>query len=430
MKTKRETGCFDRASPALKEILLKFYYSSHEKQSVTDYQLIEFGSVQYHVQVYSQDSHYIYLSVSSPLLTQGTFLSHGLSKCISQRSYSNVMQVAETPKAGYPLTIRIDLSKFIANYKFTSISSLHADIVCSQLKEMLCVTSFKNTSQGMYNKPIKVVLDAKDHFFVITQPEKTAVVFPMRFGDDSDVIIATTLFQELVVLGSSKSCAKAPSCTWSPIPPAELRGEYFEDLTTNGGFMSFDVLSRHIKRSRIDKTVWNLSNFQAYVRHYVKVSLALCLNLYSLRSAFEKSSKLTRSETQNAQCTRGFVQRSMRKRVERLSEVPNDDCLRARTFIDTSLHLMSIFVHKFQMLLNPASAKQHESSSMKNQGHRRMKIFGRLSKAKLLRKKCSGFLKKIMQLRSKIKIHGLDQIRRRWLKFSECYSSRSYTRLD
>ncbi|XP_026426680.1 actin-related protein 2/3 complex subunit 2B-like isoform X2 [Papaver somniferum] len=349
MKTKRETGCFDRASPALKEILLKFYYS-HEKQSVTDYQLIEFGSVQYHVQVYSQDSHYIYLSVSSPLLTQGTFLSHGLSKCISQRSYSNVMQVAETPKAGYPLTIRIDLSKFI---------------------EMLCVTSFKNTSQGMYNKPIKVVLDAKDHFFVITQPEKTAVVFPMRFGDDSDVIIATTLFQELVVLGSSKSCAKAPSCTWSPIPPAELRGEYFEDLTTNGGFMSFDVLSRHIKRSRIDKTVWNLSNFQAYVRHYVK-------------------------------CTRGFVQRSMRKRVERLSE----------------------------MLLNPASAKQHESSSMKNQGHRRMKIFGRLSKAKLLRKKCSGFLKKIMQLRSKIKIHGLDQIRRRWLKFSECYSSRSYTRLD
>ncbi|KAI3849893.1 hypothetical protein MKW98_026807, partial [Papaver atlanticum] len=210
---------------------------------------------------------------------------------------------AETPKTGYPLTIRINLSKIPTKH---SISSLHADIVCTQLKEMLCITIFKNTSQGMYNKPIKVVLDKKDHFFVITQPEKTAMVFPMRFGDDSYVIIATTLFQERVVLGSSKSCAKAPSCTWSPIPPAELRGEYFEDLTTNGGFMSFDVLSRNIKRSRIDKTVWNLSNFQAYVRHYVK-------------------------------CTRGFVQRSMRKRVESLSEVPNDDYLRARSFIDTSL---------------------------------------------------------------------------------------------
>ncbi|KAI3983611.1 hypothetical protein MKX01_000623 [Papaver californicum] len=376
MKTRRETGCFDRASPALKEILLKFYYSSHEKQSVTDYQLNEFGSVQYHIQVYSQDSHHIYLSVSSPLLTQGTFLSNGLPKYISQRSYSSVMEVAETPKTGYPLTIRIDLSKFPQNIEnclklITSISSLHADIVCSQLKEMLCVTSFKDTtSQGMYNKPIKVVFDAKDHFFVVTQPEKTAVVFPMRFRDDSDVIIATTLFQELVVLGNSKSCAKAPPCTWSPIPPAELRGEYFEDLTTNGGFMSFDVLSWHIKGSRIDKTIRNLSNFQAYVRHYVK-------------------------------CTRGFIQRSMRKRVESLSE----------------------------MLLNPTIAK-HETSSMKNQGHRRMKILGRLSKAKLLRKKCSGFLKKIMQLRSKIKIHGLNQIRRRWLKFSQCYSSGRYTKLD
>ncbi|KAI3983401.1 hypothetical protein MKX01_013468 [Papaver californicum] len=373
MNTRRETGCFDRSSSGLKEIMLKFYLS-HEKQSVTDYQLNEFGSVQYHIQAYSQDSHHIYLSVSSPLLNQGTFLSNGLSKCFSLRSYSNVMEVAETPKTGYPLTLRIDLSKFPQNIEnclklITSISSLHADIVCSQLKEMLRVTSFKDTtSQGMYNKPIKVVLDAKDHFFVITQPEKTAVVFPMRFGDDSDVILATIVFQELVVLGNSKSCANAPPCTWSPIPPAELRGEYFEDLTTNG----YNVLSRHIKRSRIDKTVWNLSNFQAYVRHYVK-------------------------------CTRGFIQRSMRKCVESLPE----------------------------MLSNPTIAK-HETSSMKNQGtnFKRMKIFGRLSKAKLLRKKCSGFLKKIMQLRSNIKIHGLNQIRRRWLKFSQRYSSRRYTRLD
>ncbi|MCL7029094.1 hypothetical protein MKW94_020732 [Papaver nudicaule] len=372
MKKRRETGCFDRASPALKEILLKFYYS-HERQSDMDYQLNEFGSVQYHIQVCSQDAHHVYLSISSPLLTQGTFSPNGVSKCISQTSYSNVMEVAENPKAGYPLTIRIDLSKFPQNKEnclklITSISSLHADIVCSQLKEMLRVVNIQNTSQGMYNKPIKVVLDAKDHFFVVRQPEKTAVVFPMRFGDDSDVIVATTLFQELVVLGHSQSCAKAPPCTWSPIPPAELRGECFDDLNTNGGFMSFDVFSRHIKGSRIDKTVWNLSNFQAYVRHYVK-------------------------------CTRGFVHRSMRKRVESLSE----------------------------MMLNPPMTRP-ETSLTKNQGNRRMKILRRLSKAKLLKKKCSGFLKKIMQLRSKIKIHGLNQIRR--LKLSQCYSSKRYARLN
>lgn len=44
--------------------------------------------------------------------------------------------------------------------------------------------------------------------------------------------------QELTELGNSTAFSKAPRCTWSPIPPAELRGENFEYLTTNGGFVS------------------------------------------------------------------------------------------------------------------------------------------------------------------------------------------------
>lgn len=42
-------------------------------------------------------------------------------------------------------------------------------------------------------------------------------------------------------VGSSEAWAKAPPCTWSPIPPPELRGELFEDLSTNGGFVSFGI---------------------------------------------------------------------------------------------------------------------------------------------------------------------------------------------
>ena len=45
--------------------------------------------------------------------------------------------------------------------------------------------------------------------------------------------------QELMDVGSSEKWAKAPPCSWSPIPPPELRGEPFEDLSTNGGFVSF-----------------------------------------------------------------------------------------------------------------------------------------------------------------------------------------------
>ena len=43
--------------------------------------------------------------------------------------------------------------------------------------------------------------------------------------------------QELQDVGNS--FARAPKCSWSPIPPPELRGEKVHHLTTNGGFVSF-----------------------------------------------------------------------------------------------------------------------------------------------------------------------------------------------
>lgn len=42
-------------------------------------------------------------------------------------------------------------------------------------------------------------------------------------------------------VGSSEEFAKVPPCNWSPIPPPELRGEPFKDLSTNGGFVSFGM---------------------------------------------------------------------------------------------------------------------------------------------------------------------------------------------
>lgn len=47
-------------------------------------------------------------------------------------------------------------------------------------------------------------------------------------------------------VGSSEAWTEAPHCTWSPIPPPELRGELLEDLSTNGGFVTFGIyLSYH-----------------------------------------------------------------------------------------------------------------------------------------------------------------------------------------
>jgi hypothetical protein len=45
-----------------------------------------------------------------------------------------------------------------------------------------------------------------------------------------------------VDVGNSDKWIKTPPCTWSAIPPPELRGEAFDDLNTNGGFVSFGIL--------------------------------------------------------------------------------------------------------------------------------------------------------------------------------------------
>lgn len=107
---------------------------------------------------------------------------------------------------------------------------------------------------------------AKDYVFLdALQAEKINAVFPMRFRDDTDLAIATSFFQvgalfqslqhciaitvaeptrvlcvqELQELGGISLAKKAPTCSWSPIPPPELRGEHVHRLTTNGGFVSF-----------------------------------------------------------------------------------------------------------------------------------------------------------------------------------------------
>ncbi|KDP40378.1 hypothetical protein JCGZ_02376 [Jatropha curcas] len=124
------------------------------------------------------------------------------------------------------------------------ISSVQALILSSQLKEMLMNVNAQEISQGMH-KPIKLVYHPREPFYVIKQ--------------------------ELMDVGSSEKWAKAPPCTWSPIPPPELRGESLEDLSTNGGFVSFDISSRHVEGKKLDKKVWSLLNFYAYVKNHVKV---------------------------------------------------------------------------------------------------------------------------------------------------------------
>ncbi|MCE3215330.1 Actin- protein 2/3 complex subunit 2-B [Datura stramonium] len=353
-------ACFEHASPALKEILLRLYRD--ERAIDADHHLHEFGSVEYYIQSLVSDPDHTYLSISTPILSQAFLISTRLSRYTIEKVKAistEVVEIVEPPKEGYQLTLRLNFARLPYGKEsikmITDIASVQGVILSSQLEEMLMNVNSQDVAQGMY-KPIKLVYHPREPFYVIKQPQKIMAVFPMRFKEKTDVIIATAFFQfpqqELMDVANTKACAKAPHCIWSPIPPPELRGEAIEDLSTNGGFVSFalekkmdsknrlnmsndlkwafknrrglhvnsedtyisvllpslnigigvgptftffimaftDITSRHIEGKRLDKTVWNLLNFYAFVKNHVK-------------------------------STRGFIQRRMRTCLKSLVEV-------------------------------------------------------------------------------------------------------------
>ncbi|KAF1858801.1 hypothetical protein Lal_00013724 [Lupinus albus] len=395
-------ACIERASPALNQILLKLY--SADKPMEIDHHLYEFGSVQYHILSQASNPLVAYLSISASSLCHGVLQNELSSYTIEmvKRLCPEVVEIVEPSREGYQLTLRLNLNqiplgKAIASAAPTidiranwldnggsgrgfpmklqdyvkvirDISTFHSVILSSQLKEILWNVNSDVTMQEMY-KPIKLAYHPREPFFIIMQPQRIIAVFPIRFKEKSDVIIATAFFQELVDVGSSDKWAKAPPCTWSAIPPPELRGETLEDLSTNGGFVTFDISSRHIEGKRLDKTVWNLLNFNAYVRYHVK-------------------------------STKGYIQRRMRKRLENLVEV----------------------LHQTNSEEN-GQTKQHQAT-----GYRYKKKQVRSSKYNILKQRWGNFGRK-MKMHFRLRIHGFGRFRQRWLRFPK-FSSKGYTKLE
>ncbi|XP_010326787.1 actin-related protein 2/3 complex subunit 2B isoform X4 [Solanum lycopersicum] len=363
---------FERASPALKEILLRLYRD--ERAIDADHHLHEFGSIEYYIQSLVSDPDHTYLSIATPILSQAFLVSTRLSRYTIQKVKAisaEVVEIVEPPKEGYQLTIRLNFGRMPhgkeAIKMITDIAAVQGVILSSQLEEMLMNVNSQDVAQGMY-KPIKLVYHPREPFYVIKQPQKITAVFPMRFKEKTDVIIATTFFQELMDVANTKACAKAPHCIWSPIPPPELRGEAIEDLSTNGGFVSFDITSRHIEGKRLDKTVWNLLNFYAFVKNHVKT-------------------------------TRGFIQRRMRTCLQSLVEVLQK------------------------------TEPQDEQQSKEVKGYKHMKKLVKFTKFKIIRYR-SDFTSKLKRIRSRLKIHGFNRFRRKWLTFPIFSSKTKYRKLE
>nr|XP_043611123.1 actin-related protein 2/3 complex subunit 2B [Erigeron canadensis] len=371
MKTKR-MACFERVSPAVKQILLQLYRA--DKPLAVEHTLHEFGSLQYHIQSHASEAHNAYVSISTPLLSTGSSILHGLPQHVMEtvkKVGPGVIEIVEPPRSGYQLTLKLDFNKIPRKKDavkiIEEISSVQAVILSSQLREILRDVNAQEISQGTY-KPIKLVYHPNEPFYVVKQPQKLTAVFPIRFKEDSDVVIAKAFFQELVDVGSSGVCPKAPPCYWSPIPPPELRGESMKDLSTNGGFVSFEISARHVEGKKLDKTVWNLLNFNALVKYHVK-------------------------------STKSFVQQRMRSRLENLVEA----------------------------LQHTITEEDHHINKVK--GHGGVKKLIKFTRSTVLLKRWN-LTKKMKRIRSKIRIRGFKKFQRRWFKLPCFSSAMGYQKLE
>ncbi|CAD6263077.1 unnamed protein product [Miscanthus lutarioriparius] len=350
---------FSSGSRVLVEILTRM--QSAERPMPVDHTFFEFGSIRYHVEASVSDPENVFLSISTPSLShEATPSSSGglpeLTLQETRKTYGRFAEIVEPPREGYVLTLKLNFSGLTRQKDrvkaINQVSLLQSVVLSSQLTDVLGSPGSSGTMRLVYNQ--------REPFFVSRTADETInAIFPMRFRDDTDLAIATSFFQELQDVGNS--FARAPKCSWSPIPPPELRGENVQHLTTNGGFVSFGVLSRHVRGKRAAKTAWILLNFQSYVKYHIK-------------------------------CTRSHVQSRMRERLETLTEAVQNARLRGTNSDD-----------------------KKRSSQVVKKGSKRRRLISLAKASKKLHKGFRAVLDKIMKrLRQRIRVKGLDRLRRQF----------------
>lgn len=282
------------ASKFLLQILQSRAFDGPEKGLDLDCQSVEFDDVRYHIQFSTKHSQFLLISVSLPMPPPETIfdgsLPFGAMEAV-RAAYSAYVQILDPPKDGYNLTMKLNLSKLPPNEEqrravLTKIASVREVVLGAPLRLVLKHLATRTVAPNL-DRFVALVHRPNESFFLIPQAEKVTVVYPMRFNDSIDTILASSFLQEFVEARRSAGLNSAPICTWSSSPPPELKEATSIDIDANAGFVTFVILPRHVEGRKLDKTVWCLSTFHAYVSYHVK-------------------------------CSEGFMHTRMRRRVESL----------------------------------------------------------------------------------------------------------------
>ncbi|XP_061348790.1 actin-related protein 2/3 complex subunit 2A [Gastrolobium bilobum] len=265
-----------------------------EKGVELDHHWVEFDDVRYHIQVSMKNPHILLLSVSLPTPSSETIFVHGLPLGAIEAikaAYGGLLQILDPPRDGFNLTLKINLSKLPANQEprhafLVKVASVREVVLGAPLRVILKHLASRTVAPDM-DPVVALVHRPKESFFLIPQADKVTVVYPMRFNDSIDIVLATSFLQEFVEARRTAGLNNTPPCSWSFTPPLELKGVSTDALSANAGFVTFVIFPRHVEGQKLDRTVWSLSTFHAYVSYHVK-------------------------------CSEGFMHTRMRRRVESL----------------------------------------------------------------------------------------------------------------
>ncbi|KAM3694138.1 hypothetical protein ACB098_07G035100 [Castanea mollissima] len=267
---------------------------SLDKAVELDYNWVEFDDVRFHIQVSLKNSHVLLLSVSLPSPPAEAIFFNGLPFGAIEAikaAYGVVVQILDPPKDGFNLTLKLNMSKLPPDEEYrhallVKIASVREVVLGAPLRVILKKLGSRVVAPNK-DRLVAIVHRPNESFFLVPQVEKVTVVYPMRFTDSIDIVLATSFLQEFVEARRTAGLNSAPSCLWSPSPPPELEGAPAEALLANAGFVTFVIFPRHVEGKKLDHTVWSLSTFHAYVSYHVK-------------------------------CSEGFMHTRMRRRVESL----------------------------------------------------------------------------------------------------------------
>lgn len=303
-----------------------------EKGVELDSQWIEFDDVRYHIQASMKNPNLLFLSLTLPTPPPEAVSFGGLPPGAIEAikgSYGVVAQILDPPRDGFSLTMKLNLSKLPPDEEhrhaiLVKIASVREVVLGAPLRVFLKQLASRTVASDI-DKLVALVHRPMESFFLVPRVDKVTVVFPMRFKDSTDTVLATSFLQEFVEARRSAGLNSAPPCSWSPTPPQELKEAAPEALSANAGYVSFVIFPRHVEGRKLDKTVWNLSTFHAYVSYHVKCSegfmhTRMRRRVESLIQALDRAKPDIEKAKKNAQ-NRSFKRLSLKDGKSNLSSV-------------------------------------------------------------------------------------------------------------